>query len=156
MPITQTEQQDERPWHAAFPSPKASPSNNMVNSISAQELRAKMDKQREATRNGWIVVDVRRTDFEDAFIKGAINLPAHSFYPTLPSLLPILSRYPLVIFHCQSSSGRGPRCAGWYQDALDAAGLSKDISRAVVLTGGIKDWVAAYGEDGEVTVKLEY
>lgn len=29
---------------------------------------------------------------QTAFIKGAINLPAHSFYQTLPSLVPILSR----------------------------------------------------------------
>lgn len=29
---------------------------------------------------------------QTAFIKGAVNLPAHSFYQTLPSLMPILSR----------------------------------------------------------------
>lgn len=59
-----------------------------------------------------------------------------------------------MIFHCQSSSGRGPRCAGWYQDALDEANIPNEQSQAVVLTGGIKAWVKAYGEDESVTVKL--
>ncbi|GAA5899190.1 hypothetical protein JCM6882_009279 [Rhodosporidiobolus microsporus] len=150
------DQTEEKPWHAAFPTPAASLADNTLDSITAEDLRAKMDAAGadDLSKRDWVVVDVRRTDFEDAFIKGAINLPAHSFYPTLASLLPILSRYPSVIFHCQSSSGRGPRCAGWYQDALDAAGISKSTSKAVVLTGGIKAWVAKYGEDEGVTVKL--
>jgi arsenical-resistance protein 2 len=112
-------------------------------------------------------------------IPGAINLPAQTFHQTLPILLPILSRsvvrhigphkllipqylspsilsfrrIPQVIFHCSSSNGRGPRCAGWYQDALDnnekiltemAIGTN---SKAYVLTGGIKAWVGAYPEE---------
>lgn len=91
-----------------------------------------------------------------AFIRGAINLPAHSFYQTLPGLLPILTQYRSVIFHCQSSNGRGPRCAGWYQDALDdiSTGGEAIDSRAVVLESGIKGWCARFGEDKDLTVKL--
>ncbi|GAA6015361.1 hypothetical protein JCM10207_008962 [Rhodosporidiobolus poonsookiae] len=149
--------QPETPWHAAFPTPSASlsPSSpSPLASLSAADLKQRIDLQPDLSQRDFLVVDVRRTDFEDAFIKGAINLPAHSFFPTLPSLLPLLTRYPSVIFHCQSSSGRGPRCAGWFQDALDAAGVDQSVSRAVVLTGGIKGWVEAFGEDGAVTVKL--
>lgn len=87
-----------------------------------------------------------------AFIKTAINLPAQSFPLVLPSLLPLLSTYPRVIFHCQSSAGRGPRVAAWYQDALDAAGITS--SKAEVLEGGIKEWVEKYGEEDALTVKL--
>lgn len=70
------------------------------------------------------------------------------------------SRYRSVVFHCQSSSGRGPRCAGWYQDALDrraaegGATSPSSRSKAVVLTGGIKEWIKQYGDNEEVTVKL--
>ncbi|GAA5887341.1 hypothetical protein JCM5296_007104 [Sporobolomyces johnsonii] len=145
---------EETPWHAAFPTPTASLSNSTLSSISAPELRELLVAQPELDKREFLVVDVRRTDFEDAFIKGAVNFPAHSFYPTLPSMLPLLSRYRTVIFHCQSSQGRGPRCAGWYQDALDQAGIAKDVSRAVVLTGGIKEWVRQFGEDRDVTVSL--
>ncbi|GAA5867272.1 hypothetical protein JCM8547_003143 [Rhodosporidiobolus lusitaniae] len=144
----------EQPWHAAFPSPTAQLSDGSLDSITAEELRDLFTGER--TEGDFLVVDVRRTDFDEPpyFIKGAINLPAHSFYQTLPSLLPILSRYRLVIFHCQSSSGRGPRCAGWLQDELNEKGVGKETSRAVVLAGGIKRWVEKYREDGEVTVKL--
>ncbi|ORY92853.1 Rhodanese-like domain-containing protein [Leucosporidium creatinivorum] len=138
---------EEKPWHAAFPSPTSKPVR-----VEAEELRKWIELKPKLDDRDWIVIDVRRTDFEVAFIKGAINLPAHSFYQTLPSLLPILTRYSNVVFHCQSSSGRGPRCAGWYQDALDERGIKN--SEAVVLTGGIKRWVELYGEDGEATTKL--
>ncbi|GAA5964682.1 hypothetical protein JCM21900_000330 [Sporobolomyces salmonicolor] len=145
---------EETPWHAAFPTPTASLSNSTLSGISAPELRELVLAQPELGQREFLVVDVRRTDFEEAFIKGAVNFPAHSFYPTLPSVLPILSRYRTVIFHCQSSQGRGPRCAGWYQDALDQAGIARDVSRAVVLAGGIKEWVRQFGDEREVTVKL--
>ena len=101
-------------------------------------------------------------------IPGAINLPAQTFHQTLPTLIAILSRsveyavvlrifsqftqvlhywcrIPRVIFHCSSSNGRGPRCAGWYQDALNQDKITS--SKAYVLTGGIKAWKEAHPED---------
>ncbi|GAA6053208.1 hypothetical protein JCM3770_000032 [Rhodotorula araucariae] len=143
----------DAPWHAVFPTPKSTLDNATLAAISVDELKARLTSSDFAS-DDVLVVDVRRTDFEIGFIRGAVNLPAHSFYPTLPSLLPILSRYRTVVFHCQSSSGRGPRCAGWYQDALDAAGVPRERSQAAVLTGGIKAWLERYGADEALTVKL--
>ena len=93
--------------------------------------------------------------------------PAHPppVRPSAPLALPLLldadeltrsrSRsYRTVVFHCQSSNGRGPRCAGWYQDALDESGVSHEESKAVVLTGGIKAWIERYGEDDKLTARL--
>ena len=40
-----------------------------------------------------------------------------------------------------SSSGRGPRCAGWFADYLVDQGVNEDEVRSVVLEGGIKGWV---------------
>jgi arsenical-resistance protein 2 len=101
------------------------------------------------------VVDVRRTDFENVAIRSALNLPAHSFYPTLPGVLRVLGEYEAVVFHCNSCSpdGRGDRCARWYQQALDEAGLSSQ-SQTYILNGGIKAWTAEFGEDDELSVKL--
>ena len=48
--------------------------------------------------------------------------------------------------------GRGARVAAYYQDALEAAGVT--MSEGRVLTGGIKAWVEAYGDDKELTAKL--
>ncbi len=69
----------------------------------------------------------------------------------MQSLLPILSSVPLVIFHCNTSKGRGTRTAGWYADALeeylakDGGDASKVPERVAILTGGIKAWEQAYG-----------
>ncbi|GAA5999089.1 uncharacterized protein JCM10292_003318 [Rhodotorula paludigena] len=149
----------EAPWHAAFPTPRATVVGGDIPSLTADELQAKLEAEPELEKRSFVVVDVRRTDFEDGFISGAINLPAHSLYPTLPGLLPMLSRHALVIFHCNSCSagGRGHRSAGWYQDALDQAGVGKDVSRAAVLEGGIKGWLKGASEGGKrekLTVKL--
>ncbi|GAA6063675.1 hypothetical protein JCM10212_000411 [Sporobolomyces blumeae] len=161
---------EDAPWHAAFPTPRSSLADGSLASMTPRELKDLMEQQQVLEERDFLVVDVRRTDFENACIKGAINLPAHSFYPTLPALVPILSRYRQVFFHCQSSSGRGPRCAAWYQDYLndlDASTPSQSateppesgeggepLSKAVVLEGGIKAWVKEFGDDETVTVAL--
>lgn len=82
-------------------------------------------------------------------IPGAVNLPAQSFYVSLPSLVRILASVPLVIFHCSRSNGRGPRAAGWYADALQAhSKLSDEIvaKRVRILHGGIVAWEAHVGQ----------
>lgn len=71
-------------------------------------------------------------------VRTAINIPAQSLYPTRWTWLEVLGKVPLVIFYCSSSNGRGPRCAGWFQDTLDEAG--RGDSEAAVLVGGIKKW----------------
>ncbi|EPQ31925.1 uncharacterized protein PFL1_00124 [Pseudozyma flocculosa PF-1] len=97
----------------------------------------------------FLIVDVRRSDCE-TMIPGAINLPAHSLPHSLPSLLPLLSSVPRLVFHCNSSKGRGPRAAGWTADALDdyrAANPGAEVKAQVyVLKGGIVAWKERFGE----------
>jgi arsenical-resistance protein 2 len=57
----------------------------------------------------------------------------------------LTARYKHVVFHCSSSQGRGPRCAGWYQDALEDKGITG--SGSYVLAGGIKAWLEAYPDE---------
>ncbi|KAF9016418.1 Rhodanese-like protein [Hymenopellis radicata] len=130
----------EAPWHASFPTPTSS-----VGRISAEDLHARL----RAGDKDVLVVDLRRTDFEIGFIKGAINLPAHSFYPTLPSLIPILSRFKEVVFHCQSctATSRAARASSWFQDALNERGIKEDECKALILDGGIKGWLEKYKDD---------
>jgi hypothetical protein len=71
-------------------------------------------------------------------VRTAINIPAQSFHMTRGNWLKLLGDIPLVIFYCSSSNGRGPRCAGWYQDLLEEKG--NKTSEAIVLAGGIKTW----------------
>jgi arsenical-resistance protein 2 len=98
-------------------------------------------------------------------IPGAINLPAHTIRASLPLLVPLLAEKDLVLFHCSSSRGRGPRAAGWWADALEEylnakikirhpssneqaklEAKARYIGEHVgVLTGGIKAWEAEFG-----------
>ncbi|GHJ89542.1 hypothetical protein NliqN6_5944 [Naganishia liquefaciens] len=125
-------------WFDHLPQPVSQPAH-----MSIHELHERMTSK--VAGKEFIVVDVRRTDIaepDDHIIKQAINLPAQTFYQTLPGIFSVLSDVPEVIFHCSSSNGRGPRCAAWYQDELDDKGIV--TSQAFVLTGGINAWVARY------------
>jgi len=136
-------------WAASLPPPRNAPP-----SISAEETADLIRSGNKAGKD-YLIVDARRTDFEDYFIRGAINLPAHSFHQTLPGLIPLLSAIPLVIFHCNScgkSSSRGRLVAGWYQDALEEQGVKSIQTK--YLEGGVKGWIEKYAQDEALTVKL--
>ncbi|PVG01339.1 Rhodanese-like protein [Serendipita vermifera] len=146
-PINPVQETQPLPWHASLPQPVSKPER-----ISCEELKALMEGDLINGKD-YIVVDVRRTDFEDGFIKGALNLPAHSFYQTLPAIVAILGHIPRVIFHCNNCgpTGRGPRTAGWYADKIAEI---QGKSTALVLEGGIKQWLARYRDAPEFTVLL--
>ncbi|KAI5475921.1 hypothetical protein MNV49_000694 [Pseudohyphozyma bogoriensis] len=153
--MAQPEPEEELPipnpkWFDQYPVPKAK-----VGRVSVEEVKTLLEKREEGgAGQEFLIVDSRRTDFETGFIRTAINLPAHSFYPLLPSILPILLRYSLLIFHCQNSINRGPRVAGWVQDALDARGVKEEECRVVVMRGGFAGWWETFGEEEEWTVSI--
>ncbi|CAE7129330.1 unnamed protein product [Rhizoctonia solani] len=134
-------------WHDAFPTPPFD-TPRMSAEILAETIKHK------SAGVDYVVVDVRRTDFERVVIKGAINLPAQSFYPTLPTIVALLSKTPDVIFHCNSctETGRGPRAAGWYASQLKQLGIT--TSKAWVLDGGIKRFEILYGDSDNLVEKL--
>ncbi|KAI0294678.1 hypothetical protein B0F90DRAFT_1276143 [Multifurca ochricompacta] len=53
-------------------------------------------------------------------------------------------------FHCSSSLGRAPRCAGWFADALPPDSQCK----VFILEGGIKAWQARFGEDAQMIIEM--
>ncbi|KAK5992620.1 hypothetical protein PT974_06034 [Cladobotryum mycophilum] len=99
---------------------------------------------RHKTRD-FLLVDVRRTDWEGGTITTSINFPAQSFYQTRSTVYQLCKQAGIkrVIFYCGSCNGRGPRCAGWLQDYLNEVGET-DI-QAIILKGGIKGWQKTYG-----------
>ncbi|KAF7298913.1 Rhodanese domain-containing protein [Mycena indigotica] len=136
-------------WHAAFPTPTLS-----AESISPSQLADILLDPKSQVLRDYVVVDVRRTvtDFEEFAIPGCLNLPAHSFYQTLPTIVKLLEPVPLVVFHCNSckEGGRGWRTAGWYRDAVTAGSSSK----AVILDGGIKGWIEQFGHDERLCKRI--
>lgn len=152
-----TTAQKEAPWHAAFPATKSNP-----DSVSKEELLAWLKEGQEGGKD-FVLVDLRRTDYEGGTIRGSINLPAQSLYPTIPYLYNLFKAagikkvmwycgefsfsslsFRILIFDLGSSQGRGSRAAAWFEDHLDSIG-DKSM-QSFIMAGGIKGWVGA-GED---------
>lgn len=56
---------------------------------------------------------------------------------------------------CDSlSSGRGPRCAAWYEDKLKELKIEENQSKSLILVGGIKNWVKLY-KGTKMLIELE-
>lgn len=127
-------------WALSFPEPRSRPP-----SMSLDALYELITTKVAAT--DFIIVDVRRTDV-DAIIPGAVNLPAQTFYPLLPTLITLLTKIPIVVFHCSSSLGRATRCAGWFGDALPQG----SNCTAFILEGGIKAWRARFEGDNRMLI----
>ncbi|CAI7663561.1 unnamed protein product [Penicillium bialowiezense] len=128
------------PWYAALPAPRSSPP-----SLSREEFLGWMRQGKQAGKD-YVLVDVRRNDYEGGTIRGSLNLPAQSLHPTIPTLYSLISNSSAesVIWYCGSSTGRGTRCAAWFADYLEE---KKDTKiKSLILTGGIKGWAAA-GEE---------
>ncbi|KAK0672419.1 Rhodanese-like domain-containing protein [Cercophora samala] len=129
-----TETPAPAPWHAAYPAP------------SSQTVFIPRDEVLSILANGRkdaVLVDLRRNDFEGGTIRGSLNLPAQSLYPTLPTVYSTLKAAGLkkVIFYCGSSSGRGSRAASWLADYISSQ--NDTDMQSLALEGGIKGWAAA-------------
>ncbi|GKZ26389.1 hypothetical protein AbraIFM66951_003151 [Aspergillus brasiliensis] len=125
------------PWHAAYPAPRSA-----ATGIRREEVLQWFRSGKQAGRD-FILVDLRRTDFEGGTIRGSINLPAQSLYPAIPTLYSLFSQSPVreVVWYCGSSRGRGVRAASWFADYIELQGETRLTS--LVLEGGIKGWAAA-------------
>ncbi|GAO15709.1 hypothetical protein UVI_02018780 [Ustilaginoidea virens] len=134
--------QDPPPWWTAFPEPRA-----LVHALEPSDvaqLVQSLPSGFPSSSKGFLLVDVRRTDWQGGTVATSINLPAHTLYQTRPAIYQLCKQAGVrtIIFYCGSSNGRGPRCAGWMQDYLDEVG---DASMtAAVLKGGIKGWQKEY------------
>ncbi|KAH8882368.1 Rhodanese-like protein [Thozetella sp. PMI_491] len=132
------------PWHAAYPTPKRE-----AKSISRSEVLSMLIDGENIARKDFVLVDLRRNDHEaraGGSIRGSINLPAQTLFPTIPTVYNMFKAAGLrhVIWYCGSSRGRGNRAAGWFADYI--AGKEDSDMRSLVLLGGIKGWAEAGGD----------
>ncbi|KAL4785414.1 Rhodanese-like domain-containing protein [Aspergillus varians] len=135
--------QEPVPWHASFPTPSTTNPPTLPRTTLLQWLQ----QGTKAPGSNFLLVDLRRTDFEGGTIKGSLNLPAQSLYPSLPTLYNLVKAAGVedVAFYCGSSAGRGTRAAGWFADYLVEQGAEDKVT-SWKLEGGIKGWVTA-GEE---------
>ncbi|KAK9491042.1 Rhodanese-like domain-containing protein [Lipomyces doorenjongii] len=132
--------QIEAPWHAAYPEARTTAA-----SITRLEL-LKWFRAGKVPGRDFVLVDLRRTDHEGGTIRGSLNLPAQSLYPTIPALYSLVTAAKVsdVVWYCGSSRGRGTRAAGWLADYI--VEQNNSTLKSLVLQGGIKGWAAA-GEE---------
>ncbi|KAF7350129.1 S-adenosyl-L-methionine-dependent methyltransferase [Mycena venus] len=126
-------------WWDAFPAVQAT----KFAKISPTELATML-------RNGAsvAVIDVRGNDRKGGHVAGSHNFPAQTFYNQLTSFHAQFNAMSTVVFYCSESVGRGPRCAGWYQDYLETNVMSGP--NVVVLEGGIKRWITEYSGEKDL------
>ncbi|UKZ49057.1 hypothetical protein TrVGV298_003296 [Trichoderma virens] len=87
----------------------------------------------------FLLVDVRRNDWEGGTIATSVNLPAQSFYHTRSGGISALQ----AGWDQERSCGsRGPKCAGWFQEYLNSVGEVE--MTAAILKGGVKGWQKTY------------
>lgn len=89
-------------YNLAFPAPRVT-----CSAFSAEEAA-------EAIRAGdpnLLLIDVRRADYKDSTVHGAINWPAQRIPLELDQLIGRVQAYKRVALFCGSSRGRGPRSA---------------------------------------------
>ncbi|KAK8074418.1 hypothetical protein PG997_009081 [Apiospora hydei] len=129
----------QAPWHAAYPAPKTT----APGALTKEDVLGMLQRGEEEE---FVLIDLRRNDHEGGTIRGSINLPAQSLYPTIPRLYKLFKNAGVkkAIWYCGSSGGRGTRAAGWFQDYLDEKG-DKEMESAI-LKGGIKGWAMAGDE----------
>ncbi|KAJ3494718.1 hypothetical protein NLG97_g3897 [Lecanicillium saksenae] len=131
------------PWWAGLPEPQAT-CETMDNLEVLQLLEKVVASPKHETRN-FLLVDVRRNDWDGGTIATSINLPAQSLFQTRPVIYQLCKQAGIerIIFYCGSSGGRGTRSARWMQDYLNEVGETG--VKAVIMTGGIKGWHKAFG-----------
>ncbi|KAJ6550279.1 arsenite S-adenosylmethyltransferase [Mycena capillaripes] len=120
-------------WWDAFPAVQAT----QVPQMSPTELATML-------RDGANVAVI-----DGGHVAGSHNFPAQTFHNQLASFHQQFSTMSAVVFYCSGSVGRGPRCAGWYQDYL---GVNADVSKpkVFVLEGGIRRWIDEYSGETDL------
>ncbi|KAK0629524.1 Rhodanese-like domain-containing protein [Bombardia bombarda] len=143
-PTDEPKNEPQFPWHAAYPAPKSE-----AVTISREEVLQMMKRSsgkgqdEQGAKMDFVLVDLRRNDFEGGTIRGSINLPAQSLHPTLPTVYSMFKSAGVrqVIWYCGSSRGRGSRAAGWLADYLQTVGDT--TMKSLALLEGVRGWASA-------------
>ncbi|POR31063.1 Uncharacterized protein TPAR_08731 [Tolypocladium paradoxum] len=125
------------PWYAAYPAPR----HLQPGCVTREELLSMLKGRENVVGRDFLLVDLRRADYEGGTIRGSVNLPAQSLYPTIPTLYRLFKAAGVrkVIWYCSSSRGRGTRAAGWFQDHIIDCG-GGDSMESLILHEGVKGW----------------
>ncbi|KAM6534196.1 hypothetical protein FALCPG4_007128 [Fusarium falciforme] len=85
------------PWHVKYPAPERQPG-----SMTREQLLELMRQVGGVAGADFVLGDLRRNDYEGGTIRGSINLPAQSLYPSIPTLYGMFKARGLrkIIWYC--------------------------------------------------------
>ncbi|OIW24992.1 hypothetical protein CONLIGDRAFT_77636 [Coniochaeta ligniaria NRRL 30616] len=72
------------PWHAAYPAPKIE-----ARSITRETVLEMLRDGNKVASKDFVLIDLRRIDHQGGAIRGSINLPAYSLWPSIPTVYEI-------------------------------------------------------------------
>ncbi|KAJ7437749.1 NAD(P)-binding protein [Mycena latifolia] len=101
-------------WWDAFPAMRATD----IVRIAPTELAERLHNASNIA-----VVDVRSDDHAGAHIEGSQKRPAQTFHTQLTAFHSQFADADLIVFYCGGSYEHALRCAGWYQEFLDASSI---------------------------------
>ena len=92
------------PWWAAFPEPKAS--CHRLEAADVMQLLESHASLGTHSDRSFLLVDVRRTDWEGGTVATSINLPAQTLYQTRPVIYQLCKQAGVktIIFYCGKST----------------------------------------------------
>lgn len=96
-----TDQTKAADWWAAFPEVQSE-----CPRLEPSEVKQLIEEDPSASskdgKRSFLLVDVRRTDYEGGTVSTSINLPAHSFYQTRPVVYQLCKQAGIqkIIFYC--------------------------------------------------------
>lgn len=95
---------DGTPWWTDFPEPKSVATQ--VEPDCVLQLLQEQEASGKGKPRDFLLVDARRTDCTGGTVRGSMNLPAHSFYPTRKILYDLCNQAGIkrVIFYCGESA----------------------------------------------------
>ncbi|KAH8822461.1 S-adenosyl-L-methionine-dependent methyltransferase [Flagelloscypha sp. PMI_526] len=129
-------------WWDAFPAVQ----ETNIPIMQREDLRKKTERKAELRL---AIIDVRNLDYAGGHIKGSVQVVAQTFHNNLAGFHESFGTMDDVVFYCGSSSGRAPRCAGWYLDYIAEQKVFPQ-PRVWILEGGMKGWLKDFKGDDSI------
>lgn len=87
-----------------------------------------------------LLIDLREDDYIGGHIKNSVNIPANTFSNNINRVLRLLNEYNSVIFYCQESLKRSPRCCNILLSEI----IDNKDKEIYILEGGFYNWVKRF------------
>jgi len=117
-------------WWDAYPKAKST----SFPDLTVEEV-AKLIRDSGGKESNFAVIDVRKTDHAGGHVRGSYNFHAQTFYDDLPAFYEKFKSTEKVIFYCQSSNGRAPRCEDGTRTILTSAVVKVTVLKSISCKG---------------------